>query len=467
MLFFVLSGFLITTRFLASRIRTGSIKLPDFYIPCCSGKKTIVREFIPANTFALLLTLQTSADLHVLEAPAAKCAMNSTRAEFDRRLRNTSLILFAVALVSIIGLSARTSAQNHDFVTYWASARLLAAHTNPYDARAVWAIERAYGNQEPAPFLMRNPPWILPLIAPLGYLSLKAAVTLWWAVETLLAVLSMRMLQEFAGRWTESLATLFFFPLALCLLCGQTTIFVLFGCALFLQYCDANRPVLAGTGIALMALKPHLVLFFWPIACIEVLRNRHFKPLAIAATILSCCIAASLFFDIHVFQHYFRAMQAERIQSQFLANFSCWFRMLIAPWALWLQTIPMLSGLTWSIFFYCKQRDRWNWRHTLPLIVAVSTFLSPYSWIYDYTMLIPLILQMRRLQQSSVLLNALAVLANGVPFMFLFFDSLTLTPYSVALPLVWASWLSLKAMHCSNSVLTQRMKTYEPPQGAT
>lgn len=372
-------------------------------------------------------------------------SLKRTRAEFDRKLRNASLILFAVAFTIVIALSARASAQNHDFVTYWASARSLAAHTNPYDAHVIWAIEKANGNQRSAPFLMRNPPWLLPLIAPLGYFSLKAAVTLWWALESLLAALSLWMLQGFAGGPTKSLAILFFLPLALCLLCGQTTIFVLFGGALFLKYFDANRPALAGTGIALMAIKPHLVLFFWPIACIEALRTRNYKPLAIATTILSCCIAASLLFDIHVFQHYFQAMRAEQVQSQFLPNISCWFRMLIAPRALWLQTIPTLAGLTWSLFFYWDRRDRWNWWHTLPLIIAVSTVLSPYSWIYDYTMLITLILQMRNAQQNSVLLNALAALANGVPFILLLLDSLTLTsPYCVTLPLVWALWLLLK-----------------------
>src|SRR5215471_2686853 len=56
----------------------------------------------------------------------------------------------------------------NDFVEYWAAYRLYREGRDMYDPAAVLEKERTAGWKEESPLMMWNPPWILPLIAPVG-----------------------------------------------------------------------------------------------------------------------------------------------------------------------------------------------------------------------------------------------------------------------------------------------------------
>lgn len=273
------------------------------------------------------------------------------------------------------------NAKQHDFVTYWTSAKLFLAHTNPYDADAVRAIERAMGNTHKESFVMRNPPWMLLLVAPLGLFSLQTAAALWTFILMVLTALTLIMIRAPKIAW-------FFIPLTCCILVGQSTIFVLFGVAVFFRF-QEKRPALAGLALVLLLIKPHLLLLFWPILLIWSIQCRQFKIFALAVPAGLILTSIVTYLDPHAWSQYLAMMRGENIEAQHLPNISSAVRMFVSAQHAWIQLIPSCLGVLWAMSYYIRNQKDWQWNTHGPLLVAASTLASPYSWYYDQTLFIP------------------------------------------------------------------------------
>src|SRR5581483_4537989 len=121
-------------------------------------------------------------------------------AESAPRRRPSLLASVAVLLVLLmsagaLGLILRTRATSQDFISYWSSARLMVMHANPYDPARVRALENQAGGHFRGAFLMRNPPWALFLVLPLGWLPAPVAAVLWSLAVTAVGLVSIRLLQ--------------------------------------------------------------------------------------------------------------------------------------------------------------------------------------------------------------------------------------------------------------------------------
>src|SRR5260370_42447716 len=92
------------------------------------------------------------------------------------RLRLAYLVIISLSICLIGATSERACATNvNDFVAYWSAASLITHGQNPYASDAVLSLEKKVGFMGSAPLIMRNPPWIVPIIAPLGFLSFGVA----------------------------------------------------------------------------------------------------------------------------------------------------------------------------------------------------------------------------------------------------------------------------------------------------
>lgn len=113
---------------------------------------------------------------------------------FAHQMRTVTRLFLVLALVVIVGLYA-LSHTLQDFVAYWTAGHLFVARMKPYSLTEMFQAQRALGWPEPVPAMVLRPPWILPLIAPLGLLkSYSAAWLLWVAVLSALLMLSIRLL---------------------------------------------------------------------------------------------------------------------------------------------------------------------------------------------------------------------------------------------------------------------------------
>src|SRR4051812_36985488 len=83
------------------------------------------------------------------------------------RRRIFGFSFFGFCLLLIITAYAFTRPLE-DFVEYWTAGHFLVAHGNPYSLGEVFRFQKELGWQEPIPLIALNPPWVLPLLVPLG-----------------------------------------------------------------------------------------------------------------------------------------------------------------------------------------------------------------------------------------------------------------------------------------------------------
>ena len=156
----------------------------------------------------------------------------------------TSLFLCVVSLSGEI-------AGARDLVVFWATAQQLVHHANPYDLDAMARLEKSAGLEVGnAALFMRNPPWGLPLAAPLGFIGVRAGAPLWSLLMLGCLVLSVHILWRMHGQPGNRLhwLALSFGPALICVIMGQTALLTLLGYVLFL-YLHRTRPFLAGAAL--------------------------------------------------------------------------------------------------------------------------------------------------------------------------------------------------------------------------
>src|SRR3954451_900878 len=83
------------------------------------------------------------------------------------------------ALILFIAVASKPASK--DYIAYWSAGQLLAQHDDPYAYAPVLLVESAVGYTPAKPIIMRNPPWALFLVRPLGWGSAVAGLIFWMA----------------------------------------------------------------------------------------------------------------------------------------------------------------------------------------------------------------------------------------------------------------------------------------------
>lgn len=298
--------------------------------------------------------------------------------------------LLVAACLAVRGWLLRSDAVNRDFISYWSSARLLVDHHNPYDRAAIFQLEKLHHASFTYPLMMRNPPWALFLVLPLGWADPGTAALLWMILIIVSALGSLHLMRP-AGVRTLPLTLLLFAPTVICAGAEQTSIFTLLGLVLFLRW-QGRRPLAAGAALTLAMLKPHLLVLFWVVLLLEVWRRREWRIVAGAAAGLIAANAVALALVPHVWQDYFSAMSAEHLNAVYCPNISTSLRLLIAKHAVWIEALPTLAGIAWAVWYRRRPRRAWDWWRQGTMVVAVSALTAPYSWPFDQVLFLPAML---------------------------------------------------------------------------
>jgi hypothetical protein len=300
-----------------------------------------------------------------------------------------------------------------DFIIFWATGQQLVHHDNPYDREAMSRVERAAGL--PLAYkvgFMRNPPWTLPLVYPLGFISPRVAWLIWSLLMLACLVGSVYLLWIMFGRPRNRryLLGLSFGPALLCLLYGQTSLFALLGLVLFLRL-HRTRPFLAGISLWLCALKPHLFLPFGVVLLAWVLVSKSYKLLAgsVVAMAASCAITYAI--DPLAWTQYFQMARTSGLERDFVPCLSYLLRVWLSSNSMWLQYLPVALGCAWALGYYWRRRQDWDWMKNGSPLMLVSILTAPYALIYDQGLVMPALLRGAFLTRSRNLLIALAFLS--------------------------------------------------------
>ena len=298
-----------------------------------------------------------------------------------RILAAAALTAIGVAVLAAFG--SRTNA--NDFIEYWSAGKLVVHGANPYSGPLILALEKSRGFTPDAPLIMLNPPWALPMVAPLGFLPPLAALVL-WIVAGAGCILASLVLLEVPPK-NRTLAFLFA-PVLGCFAMEQSSPFLLLGLSLFLRF-NRSRPFLAGASLTLMAIKPHLFMVFWVILLADCIYRWRFTILAGLASSLACVSALVTLAHPHVWQDYFALLHESTLDQNAYPTLPSLLRAVINVKLAWIATIPLCLAIAWGIAYYWRRRSGWDWRREGMLIMLVAVLTSPYCWIADEVVLLP------------------------------------------------------------------------------
>lgn len=301
-----------------------------------------------------------------------------------------------------------------DFVEYWCSYRLAAAGHNPYDAQALFAMERSVRPDLQQVIMMWNPPWLHLLLSPVLSLDLALSGRVFLQLNLLLyfisAFLILRTLQVKPAHYLWAyLAAVWFYPLPDVLNGGQISIFVGLGVALLFHALLGRKSALQiACGLCLLSLKPHLFYLLSFAVLLELCLCRQQRALLVSCGLFS--------------------LQAAITEYFFPGNIFAWLEALSRPLAIGVSTFtwrpvslvsPLVdllrdsisSGLTirtlvaatgtglmlvsclTALWVFLKQRG-WNWQKDFYALAAISCFTSTHVWMVDQVALLPLHLGM-------------------------------------------------------------------------
>lgn len=370
--------------------------------------------------------------------------MESGQAGRVKPLQVGAAVVLLLGSLALLSATLYHNAADRDFICYWSSARLLLAHQNPYAGQAILKIENMAGAGYHEPFIMRNPPWALLLVAPLGLFTAPAGAFIWLVALIALAMLAVKCLR--LGRKPPPLVVYLFAPILGCAMAGQTSIFLLAGIAFFFKYHGRQR-WLSGLALLMPAMKPHLFLLLWPVILIECVRRKNWQLLAALGAGLAVAATVPLFFDAHIWAHYLAAIRAEHIEGQYLANLSFLLRFMVPGHPVWVQAVPSVLGMALASRYYWRRRNHWNWRVDGAALLLVSTMVSPYSWPFDQLLLLPAIMHVCSVEPGRRRVPWLAIV-NGVVVLLLVLTIPLSSPayaWSGTACLIWYVWARHKA----------------------
>jgi len=284
----------------------------------------------------------------------------------------------------------------NDFVAYWAVGRLLLDGGNPYGVEAILELQRSVGSLFIDPGVVRNPPWTLPLLVPFATLDFVSGWYAWTVSQIILVGGCAAVLWRlFGGRGRPAVAIglTFAFPPALFVaLGGQIAGILLLGLTGFTWAIMRRKDFLAGLFLALLTLKPHLLLPFGLAVVLWTVRERRYGPLIGAAAGVAAGSVLALLLQPEVFTQYLAFARLQVPDEDLVSTPGAALRLLVGFDRFWVQWFPSLIGIGWVTAHYARRAGSWDWRQEMPLLVSVSWIVAPYGWVYDMALLVPAIL---------------------------------------------------------------------------
>ncbi len=284
-----------------------------------------------------------------------------------------------------------------DFLGYWASAQLFFHNGNPYDATALYTIEKSHRLEDTKPIISWIPPWAHVLLCPFELLPFKAARIAWFVFSLTVLLLTAAMLWKWQGTkdalWIPWLAALLFVPGAMSLNMGSAAPLVLAGLMAFIWAIGRKYDALAGFACVLISIKPHVVYLFWLFLIVWIIRTHRWKVLfGLSGGLLSLLIL-SWFINPGVYSNYLASIFSDNGQGIWgTPTLSTLLRKQLPQYKTWLQFFPTAVAILFFPWMWRRWWNGWNWFSRMVPIVLVSMVTAPYLWPGDFVVLLPLVL---------------------------------------------------------------------------
>lgn len=344
-----------------------------------------------------------------------KAVSKRERGDYADALMGLACGLVAVTAFLFVPSILSHAPGTRDYIVYWATGQQLLHHGNPYDAHGMGVLEHAWGVKSGEAFYMRNPPWTLPLAAPLGLMGVHTGAAVWTLFLLALTVAATWIVWPVVRVPGSKVVWIgYFSPLAInAVVAGQTPVFAFLGLALFLRL-QKTRPFAAGAGLALCMVKPHLLLACVPAFLLWIVLEKTWRVLLGFVTAMAASCAVTEWIDPAAWRQYLEWARHSGIAHEKIACLSVALRDLIRPSADWLTYIPTAVACVWGLVYYWQRRREWDWTNQGGLAVLVSLFAAPYCFPWDQCLGIPALLFAAARTRSRLALAAIAVAYIGL-----------------------------------------------------
>lgn len=360
--------------------------------------------------------------------------------------------MFAIGGVILVASLGRVgNVANRDFIAYWSAGQLLITGENPYDRSAVLERETPEGLTGHRSISVRNPPWALWLMLPLGFFSASTAWVLWMTICIGALMLSIRGCWHLYGAGDPGakslclLSAMAFAPVLACLMAGQLGLLVLAGLVMFLRL-EKSHPFWAGVVAIVPLTKPQIFLPLFLVASVWAIAGRKWRLILGFVVALCVSIIPILVIDPNVFRHYYAAVSSDHMSAEFIPSLSGVMRILSFPKLMWVQFLPLAGGLVWVMCFY-RNIEAWDWRTHGLTVLVVCFLVAPYNFLPDEAALLPAFVY------AALRINARRrwpVLSRAVLLALLMLSAILLVMTVAAVPItsglyfwsafVWAAW---------------------------
>jgi hypothetical protein len=307
----------------------------------------------------------------------------------SKKILALALIALTVGILFLAALMAASALPPRDLTAYWAAAHLV--RQNPYSPQLVAELEKANGILIPVrPLLLRNPPWAIPFILPLGMLSYRVGFAL-WAVFSLVVVVgcagAVWKLTGIPESIVSILLPLLFGPSIVLLELGQWAVLVLLGITGFLVAIEKRKDWIAGAFLLLVLGKPHVALLFLIAVAIWTVHARRWAVLYSAAIAMAVACTGMLALNPHIFGQFLERIQQVVDLEVLCPNLGGMLYLATGIHAL--AILPPALGVLWLLFYWSRHRNSWDWRTDGMLVLVCSIACSYYSYPYDEVVALP------------------------------------------------------------------------------
>ncbi len=364
----------------------------------------------------------------------------------NKRLRIFVLliIIFLFGFIAFLLAPSQNVIGTGDFRPYWSATYLLSQGKDFSNLNLMDQVERQLTGWDEQFTMMA---WFAPtgmfVLLPFTILPFEKAAFLWLLINILiLSVTAIILWDRTKQKIWVPLLIIFCFPMTLLsLYVGQINILVLFGLAVYISLSNSKYQYLRGVCLALITIKPHLVILTLPLIILDCLSNKRWKVLiGFFGSILFSSIILTLFYPPWLLS-FWKLITSGMSSIRETPTLSGVIAFITGKgWGRWIWVL----GIILLLIIWTFKKENWKIDNWVYLSIPLSLIVSPIGWGYDQIiLLIPLlflhkVVLKEKVRKLSIILSLFTIsiyiiilvmrVLNPnevwfffVPFLFLFF----------------------------------------------
>jgi hypothetical protein len=321
-------------------------------------------------------------------------------------LKKKSLIIIALlgVIFALVVPNYAPGGGHLDFMRYWAASHLFVTGENAYDSKALLELEKSinfqnYDDLTDPEFVSEawNPPWLLALLAPLGWLPFNLALRIWIFLNTFIIGFSAWLTWEMLGFKDDEkgfaavlAATFWSSNTILTIQIGQIASLLLLAVVLFIYFIQKNMDFWAGLVLFPLTFKPHIAYLVLLTIGIWVLARRRWGVIGGALFISFLMLAVVTLISPSWPAEYFGTLSTlpfNRLSTSTLGSL-----------------VEMTTGFQWLrylfvlllplAFYFARNVENFGWITTINLVLLLSLPLSFYGFSFDQIICLPAVAEL-------------------------------------------------------------------------